>query len=181
MLRSVEVSRLATLMVLASVLAVLVGGAVLTGPAPAAATPASHTQNTQDTTQQPQFLQLHIDEVTPTVVTTGSPATLTVSGRVENIGDRSVEDISVRLQRGPEIASSDALRTSLTMDQARYDTVGRFETVSDGLDRGEEAPFTLTMPFAASTGSNPEPALNITSPGVYPVLVNVNGTPDYGG
>lgn len=136
----------------------------------------AHAQNNSQASE-PQFLQLHIDEVTPTVVTDTSSRVVTVTGTVKNIGDRTVDNVSVRLQRGPKVTTSDALRTSLTLDQSRFETVGRFETVSTSLDRGERAKFTLTMPL----NSDSEPSLRITDTGIYPLLVNVNGTPEYGG
>ncbi|QNG21594.1 glycoprotein [Rhodococcus triatomae] len=145
----------------------------------AAASPSGPARTAPGTAEvrEPQFLRLDIEEVTPSTVTTTSPRTVTVTGSVENIGDRRVEDVSVRLQRGPAVSTSEALRTSLTLDQSRFDTVGLFENVATDLDRGESATFSLSMPLQSVA----EPSLNITDPGVYPLLVNVNGTPDYGG
>jgi len=48
--------------------------------------------------------------------------------------------------------------------------------VSAELQRGQNVPFNLTVPLRAAQG----PTLNIDKPGVYPLLVNANGTPDYG-
>ena len=42
--------------------------------------------------------------------------------------------------------------------------------------RGPDVPFTLAYPLRSAE----LPSLSIDEPGVYPVLVNVNGTPDYG-
>ncbi len=141
----------------------------LGGPIPGSAT--------AQTTDEPQFLRLDIDEVTPSTVSLTSGPVVTVTGTVTNIGDRDVEDVWVRLQRAQAIADSATLRSALTLDQAGFDTVGEFEVVSDRLGQGEREKFTLELPLR----SDLVPSLNITAPGVYPLLVNVNGVPEYGG
>ncbi|MFZ2527454.1 MAG: glycoprotein [Rhodococcus sp. (in: high G+C Gram-positive bacteria)] len=130
-----------------------------------------------DSDKASRFLELRIDAVTPSVVTDGSDPVVTVSGTVRNIGDRDVSDISVRLQRAPMITGTAELRTTLTLDQSGFDTVGEFESVDDLLEQDEERRFALDMPLRSAT----EPSLGIDTPGVYPLLVNVNGTPEYGG
>lgn len=164
----------AVLAVLALVLTTI-GLAPVTGTAPvAAAAPIPFAgQRTSDATQ---FLELSIDEVTPSVVSLDSEPLVTVSGTVTNVGDRDVEDVWVRLQRAPVVAESTALRTALSLDQAGFDTVGEFEEVTDLLEQGARSEFTLEMPLR----SNLVPSLNIDGPGVYPLLVNVNGVPEYG-
>lgn len=126
---------------------------------------------------EPRFLELSIDEVTPQTVTLTSESVVTVRGTVANIGDRDVEDVWVRLQRAPVVSDSAALRTSLSLDQAGFDTVGEFEEVADRLGQGERADFELELPLRSEL----VPSLDIDTPGVYPLLVNVNGVPEYGG
>lgn len=137
----------------------------------------SESAGTQRVDSEPRFLRLHIDTVTPSTVSTTSDPLVTVSGSVQNIGDRTVRDISVRLQRAPAVETSAALRTSLTLDQSRFDTVGRFDSIADQLDEGQSTQFTLSLPIR----SDSDVSLDITEPGVYPLMVNVNGTPEYGG
>lgn len=122
------------------------------------------------------FLVVRIDRVTPDVVTTASGATVTVAGTVSNIGDRPVRDIVARLEHAPAVASSAELRTALDGDNSQYSAVGEFVTVAPELQRGQEAQFVLSYPLRSAT----QPALGFDAPGVYPLLVNVNGTPDYG-
>ncbi|KUI24880.1 hypothetical protein AU195_03960 [Mycobacterium sp. IS-1496] len=122
------------------------------------------------------FLQLRIDRVTPDVVTTASDPVVTVSGVVRNIGDRAVRDVVLRLEHAPAVDSSSGLRTNLTGNLDQFEPVADFITVAPELARGKEVPFTLAYPIRAAAG----PSLRIEQPGVYPVLVNVNGTPDYG-
>ncbi|GGF91418.1 hypothetical protein GCM10007304_01720 [Rhodococcoides trifolii] len=126
--------------------------------------------------QDAQFLALSVDSVTPTTVTTSSPSTVTVTGTVRNVGDRVVDEVAVRLQRAAPVSAPEQLRTALTFDQDVFDTVGDFVTLTDELDVGRSAPFTLSMPLRSPSG----PSLDITAPGIFPMLVNVNGAPDYG-
>jgi hypothetical protein len=122
------------------------------------------------------FLVVRVDTVTPDVVTTGSGAAVTVTGTVSNVGDRPVRDIVARLERAPAVSSSAQLRTDLGGDNTQYSPVAPFITVTPELQRGQEAHFTLSYPLRSPT----EPALGFDAPGVYPLLVNINGTPDYG-
>src|SRR5258705_11346325 len=59
------------------------------------------------------FLQLHIDSVTPDIVSTTSEPMVTVAGTVINVGDRPVRDVMVRLQHAAAVSSSAGLRTDL--------------------------------------------------------------------
>ena len=158
----------AGLLRLAAVVGIVAGFAVLTGsvvPRAAAGEPAATT-----------FVRVRIDQVTPDVVTTTSPAVVTVTGMVTNIGDRPVRDVMVRLEHAAAITASAGLRTSLDGSTDQYQPAADFFTVAPELQRGQEAGFTLSVPLRSSS----KPSLGIDEPGIYPVLVNVNGTPDYG-
>ncbi|MBJ7337098.1 DUF6049 family protein [Mycolicibacterium sp.] len=122
------------------------------------------------------FLQLHIDTITPDTVNTTSEPLVTVTGTVTNVGDRPVRDINVRLEHAPAVTSSTGLRTDLAGGVDQYQPVADFITVAPELAQGQHVPFTLTYPVR----STELPSLRIDRPGIYPALVNVNGTPDYG-
>ncbi|BBX98995.1 hypothetical protein MLAC_42890 [Mycobacterium lacus] len=122
------------------------------------------------------FVQVRIDQVTPDVVTTTSDAVVTVSGMVSNIGDRPVRDVMVRLEHAAAVTSSAGLRTSLDGRTDQYEPAADFLTVAPELQRGQEAGFTLSAPLRSLT----KESLAVDQPGIYPLLVNVNGTPDYG-
>jgi hypothetical protein len=122
------------------------------------------------------FVQVRVDQVTPAVVTTTSEPVVTVTGSVTNVGDRPVRDVIVRLERAAAVSSSAALRTNLDGSTDQYSPAGDFLTVAGELQRGQDASFSLSAPVRSLTG----PSLAIDTPGVYPLLVNVNGTPDYG-
>ncbi|WP_067648795.1 DUF6049 family protein [Nocardia harenae] len=127
----------------------------------------------------PKFLKLSLDSVTPTAVTTASDPVVTVTGTVTNIGDRVVDDISVRIQRAPAITEPGGVRSSLRLDQVNYEVVGPFQDVAERLSPGQRRQFILTVAIRGATDGS-EGALEITEPGVYPLLLNVNGEPAYG-
>src|SRR3984885_6805349 len=122
------------------------------------------------------FVQVRIDQVTPQVATTTSEPVVTVTGTVANIGDRPVRDVMIRLEHAPAVSNSAGLRTNLDGDTDQYQAAEEFVTVSPELRRGQKTKFTLSAPMRSAT----KHSLDINAPGVYPLLVNVNGTPDYG-
>ncbi len=158
----------AGLLRITAVVGIVAGFAVLTGaavPRAAAGEPGATP-----------FVRVRIDQVTPDVVTTTSQPVVTVSGMVTNIGDRPVHDVMVRLEHAGAVTASAGLRTSLDGGTDQYQPAADFLTVAPELQRGQEAGFTLSAPLRSLT----KPSLGIDKPGIYPVLVNVNGTPDYG-
>lgn len=122
---------------------------------------------------QASLLTVRIDTVTPDVVTTSSDPTVTVTATVTNVGDRTVRDVAARLEHGPAVSSAAALRTSLSVG-GEFTPVGDFISVAPQLDRGQTAGFTIRVPLRAKG----QPALDITAPGVYPMLATVDGTPE---
>ncbi len=174
---TVVVSRAGAAVLAVLVLVLTTAGVTPLLPTTLLPTASANPAAAQTDPDEPRFLELSIDEVTPQTVTLTSESVVTVRGTVTNIGDRDVEDVWVRLQRAPVVSDSAALRTSLSLDQAGFDTVGEFEEVADRLGQGERADFELELPLR----SDLVPSLDIDTPGVYPLLVNVNGVPEYGG
>ena len=159
----------AALLRVAAVVGIVAGfTVVLTGPA----TPRAAAGEPEPT----PFVRVRIDQVTPDVVTTTSDPVVTVRGTVTNIGDRPVHDVMVRLEHAAAVAEPAALRTSLDGSTDQYQPAGDFLTTAGELQRGQEAGFTLSAPVRSLT----KPSVAIERPGIYPLLVNVNGTPDYG-
>lgn len=134
----------------------------------------SHVADAQPGTAS--FLRVQIDSVTPDIVTTTSTPMVTVTGKIRNIGDRQVRDVVVRLEHAAAVTSSSGLRTDLSGNVDQYQPVADFITIAPEMARGQEVPFRLAYPLR----SPDRPSLNIENPGIYPVMVNVNGTPDYG-
>ncbi|MFB7877114.1 DUF6049 family protein [Nocardia sp. NPDC056064] len=135
----------------------------------------AHAQSSGQAT--PQFLKLTLDAVAPGTVTTASDPILTVSGTVTNIGDRDVDDVSVRIQRAGAVHSPSGLRSSLRLDQVNYEVTGPFQDVAERLSPGQRKQFSVRIALRAGGDGA---SLGLTDPGVYPLLLNVNGEPAYG-
>jgi hypothetical protein len=147
------------------------------GPLGAPAVAAADSADSAGTAAQPadraQNLRLDVDAMTPRVVTSAAKE-LTVTGRITNVGDRRVDEVQVRLQRGEPVRSDAQMRG---LGAAKTDSASSpFVSVAESLDRGDTVSFKVT---AALRGADQSLALAET--GVYPVLVNVNGQPEYGG
>ncbi|MFB9906610.1 DUF6049 family protein [Allokutzneria oryzae] len=133
--------------------------------------PFAHAQRTTDAgADAPKHGRLDLDALTPRVVTANTP-TIKVTGRLTNISDRRVSRIEGRLQVGQLLASDEKAQAALTGTIAT-DQASRWTRVSDGLDPGQSARVEFEVALEA---------LRITAPGVYPMLVNLNGVPEYGG
>ncbi|CAM3828691.1 DUF6049 family protein [Smaragdicoccus niigatensis] len=122
-----------------------------------------------------RYLKLSIDSVNPPSVG-AEPADLEVKATIQNVSDRPVVDLVVRMQRAAKISAESQLRSMLLPEQQGFDIAGPFEKVSPRLDPGKKVSFTITLPLHPGNS----PSLNITEPGVYPVLLNVNATPKPG-
>lgn len=131
-----------------------------------------------DTSQTGEFLRISLESIDPSTVTTSSPGVVTASGTLANVGDRPVRNIAMRLQRGAAITTSAGLGDSLSADANSFETVGDFTDVSQQLGPGRSIPFSLRIDL--SSNASGAPSFQIDKPGIYPVLVNVNGTPDFG-
>jgi hypothetical protein len=118
------------------------------------------------------LLELQITDLSPRVVTSDTPD-VTVTGKITNIGDQNVDQIGIRLQRGDAVDSDKALRE--IQDQATDAVAPPFNRVDGNLRPGDSLDVSLTIPVGNVKGG-----LKIDDPGVYPVLVNVNGRPEDG-
>lgn len=148
------------------------GATVLFGVAASADVPELVAPNITN----PQFVRLQIDAISPSTVTSATTGPLTVRGLLVNDGDREVRNLQVRLERAPVVQSATELRAALRSSPAELATQSPFVTFAPQLSPGQSAPFSLTLPLIGDQNTT----LGLTQPGVYPMLVNVNGVPDYG-
>lgn len=119
------------------------------------------------------WLRLDISAMSPQVVD-GAANSITLSGTITNTADRQISHLKARLQIGGPLNDDADIQLALDGGVA-MDHVTPFTPVTDTLAPGQRAPLTLVVPLR---GAN---SLDIAGSGVYPVLVNVNGQPDYGG
>ncbi|HEV2778492.1 MAG TPA: DUF6049 family protein [Actinophytocola sp.] len=127
----------------------------------------------QPVPESPSRMRLEIDTLSPRVITAGTP-TVTVTGKVTNTGDRRIDNVKVQLRRGEPLTTEQELRDA--RNQLTDSAVSPFVEVSRSLERGQSAPVSLTVDVRGT-----ERSLRINEPGVYPLLVNVNGAPEFGG
>lgn len=123
--------------------------------------------------EQPR-LRVDIAGFSPRVITS-SATTLSVSGKITNVGDRRISRAQVRLELGERQTTERQLTEVLAGGVFKATPLSEFTTVADSLEPGQSAPMTVTVNL---TGSK---AAQFAKAGVYPLLVNVNGTPDFGG
>ncbi|WP_033436305.1 DUF6049 family protein [Saccharothrix sp. NRRL B-16314] len=147
-------------------------------PAPATQVWSTRALSGQPGQQSQVFLRLDVEEMTPRVITADGPETITIAGQVVNVSDRTIKDIELRLERGDPLTSEDEVRKALREPTDAEVVQPYFTRIADRLDRNESKPFTLTVPLRG--GADPT-ALRISEPGIYPILANINGVPDYGG
>lgn len=119
----------------------------------------------------PDALHISLTWITPDRIDGQSKNSVTVSGTLTNVGKLPISDIDVRLQRGGYVPYGNALRHTLTEDQINYPTTLPFHHLATTLNPGDSTSFTLTARIHGGDGDT----LNINAPGVYPLLVNVNG------
>jgi hypothetical protein len=152
------------------------GGRLPVKPAPATQVWATR-QLAQPGSVSPVWLRMDVEQLIPRAITAGMPNSVRVTGKVTNVStDRKITEIDLRLERGDPLASEDEMRVALREPVQSELVQPRFTLISESLDPGQSQAFDLTVPL---TGDGPT-SLEITQPGIYPILANVNGKPDYG-
>ncbi|MCZ2837816.1 DUF6049 family protein [Modestobacter sp. VKM Ac-2985] len=137
-------------------------------PAPAQAAPGDPDSSTGSSADRP--LELTVSRLEPRTVTPG--AAVEVTATLRNDSTETYDDLEVRLQRGEVLTS----RSGLADDLARPGDHTAASTAFLGVPGGELEPGgTRTFSYVS-----PADALQLTVDGVYPLLVNVNGTRDDG-
>ncbi|GAB2979491.1 DUF6049 family protein [Amycolatopsis acidiphila] len=129
----------------------------------------------QPVTDTPSRLRLDVTQMNPRTLTSTS-TTLNITGTVTNIGDRRISDLQVRLELGERLGSERQVRTALSGTPATAASNTRFVDIDPGtLEPGQTGQLNITVHVDGTGGG-----LRVNGAGVYPLLVNVNGTPDYG-
>lgn len=165
---------------LAAVMASVVLTLLLASPGMTTAAPETTPGTTApDTTPAARFATITIDSMTPSIVTSTSTPRVVLTGQVRNTGDRTIHDLTIRLERGDAVTSAAGLRTSLTEEHPPVAIAAPFRELTAELAPGAQVGFRIDLPLSGADRSG-TPGLEISRPGVYPVQVNVNGIPDYG-
>lgn len=117
-------------------------------------------------------LAFRLSSVEPVVLTGDGRRSVTLVGRYTNTGDDAIDDISFRFQRGDALATDAAIRAQVSDPKEPITVVNSdFRPLPGEVAPGGSAAFAVTVDaFGDATDS-----LTITAPGVYPVMLNVNG------
>lgn len=149
----------------------------LFGPLVPAGVAVADTPGTpQPITKAPSWLRLDVNSITPPVVESGASSgstMVTVNATITNVSNRTISHLLAQLRIGVAATSEQAVAEGIA-GEVVPNSGSPFEKVSDELAPGEHDTVTITVPISASSG------LGITKPGVYPMLINIDGTPDYG-
>jgi len=131
------------------------------GPPVLAADPAD------DVTSTDRPVRIDVGRFEPRAVTPG--ATVTVAGTLTNTGSAPITDIAVRLQRGRILTTRAELAAAGRDPDPATTVLPDFAPVPGELAPGGH------VDFSYNVGAD---ALRLDRDGVYPVLLNVNGTVD---
>jgi len=141
--------------------------ALLPAAAPAGAVAARSLAPNNDYADR---LSFDVTSIDPVVVTAGGPVSLTISGTMTNTGQETLTDPAYRFQRGPALKSTADLRRELSTPNEPVDVVQQeFTGLSASLEPNTTQSFTASALITAADG------LAIDAPGVYPLMINVNG------
>ena len=147
--------------------AVLLTGLLLaagTGLAPpATAAPAAAPSGDGGRADRP--VQIEVTRLEPRTLTPGS--IITVTGSLTNTGDATVSHLGLRLQRGDVLTDRARLVAADRNPDPDTAVVPPFRPVRGQLEPGDSKTFSYRIPASA---------LQLQATGVYPVLLNVNGT-----
>jgi hypothetical protein len=120
----------------------------------------------------PSRIKLDIGQLSPRVVQADSTG-ITVAGRITNTDqDRRIDQLEIRLQRGDAVTSEAKLREAMAQPPNAEAVRSPFVQVPGSLEPGASTDFSVTLPIDT---------LRLDQAGVYPLLVNVNGRPAFGG
>ncbi|HXV91878.1 MAG TPA: hypothetical protein VD813_01165, partial [Pseudonocardia sp.] len=121
-------------------------------------------------------LVLELEQLTPRVVTADGPQAVTVTGVLRNTGDRPIGALQIRLQRGGPLSTEGAVRDALDGRDPADAVSPRFFDLPEAIAPGGTRTVRLSVPLQGP----PETSLALPGPGVYELLVNVNGVPEGG-
>jgi hypothetical protein len=116
-------------------------------------------------------LRFEVQSITPALVTDAT-STVVIRGSMTNTGPVELTGVVARWQRGEAFAGPAGVRAEIDEPGQPESLVTAFAPVTDVLEAGGTADFTVRTEAFNRTRSG----LDIRAPGVYPVMLNVNAT-----
>lgn len=143
---------------------------LLAAPPATASAPAGHPAavvlaSSDDSTSAGRPVSIAIGRLEPRTVTPG--ATITVSGFLTNVGSQPLTGLGIRLQRGEVRTTRAELDDAVQNQDPATSVVPPFRDIGASLAPGAQLAFTYTVKAAD---------LQLDTDGVYPALLNLNGT-----
>jgi Family of unknown function (DUF6049) len=118
--------------------------------------------------QYASSLTFDVTDISPQLVRADTP-TVTISGTMRNVSSMELESIVARIQRGARFTSPEAVRAEMADPGQPESTQTAFGEITDRIGPGESRPFSVSAPvFEGRAG------LGVDTPGVYPIMLNVN-------
>lgn len=137
-------------------------------PVPPATLPVLTAAPVDDDASDPDRpVRISVSRFEPRTVTPGS--LVTVTGTLTNTGSTAIEDLAVRLQRGDVLVSREQLAAADAEGDEPSAVLAPFQPGPDRIEPGAEQSFSYTVDSAE---------LRLDRDGVYPLLLNVNGSVD---
>ncbi|MFD2092564.1 hypothetical protein [Blastococcus deserti] len=121
----------------------------------------------EDVTSSDRPVRIEVGRFEPRTITPGS--LVTVTGTLVNTGPATITDLNLRLQRGAVLTTRAELAAERQDADPATSKRAPFQPVPGQLAPGDDLTFSYTLPAEE---------LDLTQDGVYPVLLNVNGTVD---
>ena len=160
----------------------LAAALLLTGGLPPATAGAADSQGRQPAAGPQGFfantVTFTVSSVTPAVVTSTGGDTVAIRGTVTNAAATPVTDLIYRMQRGDRLTNAAAVSKEID-DPGQPEAViaGDWASFGARIEPHRSIPFAVAAPIVGATSGS----LRIDQPGVYPLMVNVNGVIDVQG
>ncbi|MFC7342551.1 DUF6049 family protein [Saccharopolyspora griseoalba] len=122
----------------------------------------------QATAQTDGPARFDVTKVTPSVVGPDSPGEVVVSGTLTNTGDEAITDLEGRVEAGNPATSEPQVERYLRDGPPSSRGPG-FTELPGRVEPGSSLPVQIRVPLDS---------LQINQPGVYPLLININGSAD---
>lgn len=163
--------------------ALLLTGGLLTGGLPPAVAGMALDLQSRQPAAGPQglfanTLTFTVSSVTPAVVTSSGGNSVAIRGTVTNAAATPVTDLIYRMQRGDRLTNAAAVSKEID-DPGQPEAViaGDWASLGARIEPYRSIPFGMAAPIIGATSDS----LRIDQPGVYPLMVNVNGVIDVQG
>lgn len=119
-------------------------------------------------------LRLEVESMRPRVVTKDA-GELAIAVKLTNTSQQAITNIRARLQLGQAQLTGNEFRQALTATAPMDYQLTPFRQLTERLEPGQSFRFSIRVDLRDGSAG-----IRLTDPGVYPMLINVNGRPEAG-